>query len=124
MSGMTRTEIIGNVGKDAEMRYTKEGVAVTTFTVAVNLKRGNSKRTQWYKVTAWRKLGEVCANYVKKGMQIYVSGTIDASHWTTQSGETRVSLDLTADDVLFLGGGSGQSQQDNAPREEYENIPF
>lgn len=101
--------IVGNVGRDPEMRYTGGGTAVCSFSVAVS-RRWNDKttneqrdKTTWFKVTAWRQLAETCSQYVKKGMQIMVIGEIEASAYVTQNGEPRASLELTASQVKFLG---------------------
>ena len=104
--------IIGNLGRDPEMRYTPEGIPVTTFTVAVNRRwtdssGGQSEKTWWFKVTCWRKLAEITNQYLKKGRQVMVIGEIDASAWLDQEGKPRASLDLTARDVRFLGGREG-----------------
>ncbi len=123
--------IIGNLGKDPEMRYTPDGTAVTTFTVAVNRKwstsdGGQGEKTWWFKVSCWRKLAETTNQYLKKGRQVMVIGEIDASAWTDQEGKPRASLDLTARDVRFLGGredGSGEPGGSQVPRDE-EDIPF
>ena len=103
--------IIGNLGRDPEMRYTPEGTPVTSFTVAVNRKwtsadGSQGEKTWWFKVTCWRRLAETTNQYLKKGRQVMVIGEVDASAWTGQDGEARASLELTARDVRFLGGGS------------------
>lgn len=129
--------IVGNVGKDPEKRYTQSGVPVTSFTVAVN-ERWNSngeqrEKTYWYRVSAWRALADVCEQYVHKGMQILVSGTVEASAFMGQDGQPRASLELTARDIQFLGSrgdGEGSSSyndggnyDDNVP-ESVDDIPF
>ena len=101
--------IIGNLGKDPEMRYTPDGTPVTSFTVAVNRKwtgrdGGEGEKTWWFKVTCWRKLAETTNQYLKKGRQVMVVGEVDASAWTGQDGEARATLELTANTVKFLGG--------------------
>lgn len=132
--------IVGNVGRDPEMRYTGGGTAVCSFSVAVSRswtdKTTNERRekTTWFKVTAWRQLAETCSQYVKKGMQILVIGEIDASAYVTQNGEPRASLELTASTVKFLGsrgdsGGSSSSYSDEGGyHQDYasdaDDIPF
>jgi single-strand DNA-binding protein len=124
--------IVGNVGKDPEMRYTPDGTPVTSFTVAVNRKwtsgdGGQGEKTWWFKVSCWRKLAETTNQYLKKGRQVMVIGEIDASAWTDQEGKPRASLDLTARDVRFLGtregGGSGEGSSAPVAHDE-EDIPF
>jgi single-strand DNA-binding protein len=124
--------IIGNLGRDPEMRYTAEGTPVTSFTVAVNRRwtnpEGNTaEKTWWFKVTCWRKLAETTNQYLKKGRQVMVIGEIDASAFTGQDGQPRASLELTARDVRFLGGRDesvgGAAPAATYPQEE-EDIPF
>lgn len=129
MAGYQYTIIIGNVGRDAELRYTPQGVAVCDFTVAVsrrwNDKNSNEQRekTTWFKVSAWRGLAETASQYVKKGMQIMVAGEVDASAYTGQDGQARASLDLTARDIKFLGRREDAVHQGEYPSEP-EDLPF
>jgi len=131
-----QTIIIGNLGKDPEMRYTPDGTAVTSFNVAVNRKWTTAQgepgeKTWWFKVSCWRKLAETTNQYLKKGSKVMVIGEVDASAWTDQEGKPRASLELTARDVRFLSGRDGGSSSDSsempagssAPRDE-EDIPF
>jgi single-strand DNA-binding protein len=128
-----QTIIVGNLGADPEMRYTPDGTPVTSFRVAVSRKwtgpDGNqSEKTWWFKVTCWRKLAETTNQYLKKGRQVMVVGEIDVSAWADQEGKPRASLELTARDVRFLGGGRDESGSDAgnmtpAPQSE-EDIPF
>jgi single-strand DNA-binding protein len=125
MAGYQNTTIIGNVGRDPEMRYTGNGVAVCDFTVAVNRKfrTGDEQREEvtWFRVTTWRNMAEICHEYVKRGMLVFVSGAINASAYIPKDGgEPRASLDVTARDVQFL-----TRQEDEQPaRESSERQPF
>jgi single-strand DNA-binding protein len=127
--------IIGNLGKDPEMRYTPDGTPVTSFSVAVTKKKSDgSDKTWWFKVTCWRKLAEVTNQYLKKGRQVMVLGEIDADAYMAQDGQPRASLNLTAFEVKFLGsarddaGGSGAASGGlgSGPTyaQEEEDIPF
>jgi single-strand DNA-binding protein len=123
--------IIGNLGRDPEMRYLADGTPVTSFTVAVNRRWTGQDGTQgektwWFRVTCWRKLAETTNQYLKKGRQVMVIGEIEASAWVGQDGEPRASLDLTARDVRFLGGRD-QIEPDTQEPPEYldeEDLPF
>jgi single-strand DNA-binding protein len=130
------TVIVGNLGRDPEMRYTPSGVPVTTFSVAVNRKwKGQDgephEKTTWFRVKAWRKLGELCNQYLTRGQLVLVEGEVEASAWASQDGEPRASLELTAQNVRFLGsrssanvgGGNGETLRDAPPVDE-ENLPF
>lgn len=117
MASFEQTIIIGNVGKDPEMRYLQNGSAVCSFSVAVSKKwtdkNTNEKheKTKWYKVSCWRQLAETANNYVKKGMQIQVVGEIDARAYIDNAGEAAFSLELTANNLVFLGQrGDGESR--------------
>ena len=143
MAGYEYTIIVGNVGRDPELRYTQGGVAVCSFSVAVttrwNDRQTNEKRekTKWYRVSAWRGLAETCNTYVRKGMQIMVTGTVDASAYINQAGEAAASIELTARDVQFLGrrddetqaggdsgGRSGDYDEFAPPPRDPDDIPF
>ena len=130
------TVIVGNLGRDPEMRYTPSGVPVTTFSVAVSRKwKGQDgeqhEKTTWFRVKAWRKLGELCNQYLSKGRLVLVEGEIDASAWVGQDGEARATLELTAQNVRFLGGRSSGGEFDNGgeafkegPAVGEEDLPF
>lgn len=125
--------IVGNLGKDPEMRYTQAGTPVTSFNVGVNRVWTNDQgvkqeETTWFRATTWNKQAETCAQYLKKGSQVLVTGTVKAAGYTTREGEVAASLEVKADTVRFLSGSGkqGDSQpasQQNAPVDESE-IPF
>ncbi|MHC4646795.1 MAG: single-stranded DNA-binding protein [Planctomycetota bacterium] len=131
MPGYQYCVIMGNVGRDAEMRYTQSGVAVCDFSVAVTRKwsarDGGEQReeTTWFRVSAWRGLAETCGEYVRKGMPIMVAGRVGASSYIAQDGEARASLELTAVDVQFLGHPQdGTAERRNVTPQEQEDLPF
>ena len=130
MAGYQYTIIIGNVGRDAELRYTPTGVAVCDFTVAVsrrwNDRNTNEQRekTTWFKVSAWRGLAETASQFVHKGMQIMVAGEIDASAFQGQDGQPRASLELTARDIKFLGRRGETVGEPGELPSEPEDLPF
>lgn len=132
MSGYQYTIIIGNVGRDPELRQTQSGVAVCDFSVAVT-RRWNDRltgeqreKTTWFKVTAWRSLAEIASQYVRKGMQIMVAGEVAASAYIGQDGQPRASLELTAQDIRFLGrreNGNGNHDDLVAAAEALGGVP-
>lgn len=100
--------IIGNVGRDPEMRYTQGGVAVCDFSVAVNKRyttAGGEQRdeTTWFRVTCWRQLAETMGKYLTKGKQVMVVGEVTASAYTDKAGQPAATLEITANTVKFLG---------------------
>jgi single-strand DNA-binding protein len=120
--------IVGRAGNDPSLKYTQSGVAVTDFSLAVNRKwtDSNGERKEhvtWWRVTCWRKTAEIVAQYVKKGRQVMVvASQIEANAYAGNDGEPRASLDVTADQVIFLSGGESQPRQERSYNEE--NLPF
>ena len=104
---MHKILVIGNVGSDPEMRYTPNGSAVTSFSVATNRRYTTSageqkEETEWFRVSAWNKLAETCNQYVVKGMKVYVEGRVSSSACTDQEGQARSSLEINCTEVQFL----------------------
>ena len=124
--------IIGRVGRDAEMRYTPSGQAVTSFSVAVSenyTKDGEKvKSTIWVRVSAWGKLAEVCNQYIKKGKLVQCIGKLKGDTagnpriFNKQDGTPSASFEMTANSVLFLSKDEGESQAQPAVVEE--DMPF
>ena len=131
-----KTIVVGHLGRDPEMRYTQSGVPVTSFSVATTRKWSSAsgeqqEKTTWFRVTCWRKLAELTAQYLKKGRLVLVEGDIEASAFTDREGNARASLELTATNIKFLGGrgeggevgGGGAGGGEDFPVHEDE-IPF
>ena len=103
--------IIGHLGRDPEMRFTPSGKPVTNFSVAVNRQYtgGNGetvKETYWFKCTAWDKQAEICNQYLQKGRAVFVEGILQSRSWETGDGQKRSTIDVRAERIQFLGGGS------------------
>ncbi|MBZ0278313.1 MAG: single-stranded DNA-binding protein [Anaerolineae bacterium] len=138
MTSWHQTIIIGNLGRDPELRYLPSGVAVCDFSVAVSEAWTDSQtnerreKTTWYKVSVWGKQAENCKQYLAKGRSVMVVGTVEARAYMNNAGEPAASLDLRARDVRFLGGrdGQGQGQRDGGyndfapPPDNIGDIPF
>ena len=107
MASMAKISIIGNVGRDPELRMTAGGRPVCDFSVAVNRVSGSggerSEQTDWYRVSCWGKQAETAQQIVQKGQQIYVDGRFSPREWTTKEGEKRTSLDISCNDFQLLG---------------------
>ena len=102
---MNKLTIIGNLTADPEMRATPSGVTVCTFTVAVNRRFANSdgdRITDFFRINAWRQLGDTCGRYLAKGRKVAVVGELQARTYQAKVGTTRMSLDVAADEVEFL----------------------
>ena len=121
---MNKLFIIGNLTRDPEMRSTSTGDSVCSFTVAVNRRRASNAEAgqpeaDFFRVSAWRQLGENCNRYLAKGRKVAVVGAVQVSTYTAQDGATRASLEVTADDVEFLSprgegeGGMGRPAEQN-----------
>lgn len=134
MAGFNQVIIVGNVGRDPEMRYLQSGVPVCNFSVAVNSITGSGEtrqeKTTWFRVAAWRQLAETCNTYVRKGMQVMVVGSVETRAYLDQSGQPQATLELTARDVRFLGSrtDAGGQQGDYGGYEgggsDMSDIPF
>ena len=132
---MNKIVIIGNLTGTPELRVTQSGLSVCQFTVAVNSKRKDDGAT-FFRVTAWRALGETCHKYLDKGRKVMVCGAVSASAYTGRDGKPRASLEVTAEDVEFLSamGHDAQAAQEETAQQqgteggftavETEDLPF
>ena len=112
---MNKLIIIGNLTRDPELRTTSTGVQVCSFTVAVNRRRTNNAdagqpEADFFRVTAWRQLGELCAKYLSKGRKVSIVGSVSVSTYTGNDGQTRASLEVMANEVEFLSSRSEASE--------------
>ena len=98
---MNKLAAIGNLTRDPELRSTPNGIPVCTFTIAVNGRKQDEPAT-FFRITAWRQLGENCNRYLAKGKKVFVSGPVSVSTYTAKDGSTKASLEVTAEDVEFL----------------------
>ena len=122
---MNKLTIIGNLTRDPELRTTNTGVNVCDFTVAVNRRQrrdaqGNQPEADFFRVSAWRERGELCAKYLAKGRKVCVIGPVSVRTFTGSDGQTRASLEVTADEVEFLSSRSDAEAAGgyNAPASE------
>ena len=100
--------LVGNLGKDPELRYTANGTAVVNFPLATseNFKdrEGNKQeKTEWHNIVAWRQLAEICGKYLHKGKQIYIEGKLQTRKWQDKNGVDRYSTEIVADSMQMLG---------------------
>jgi single-strand DNA-binding protein len=111
--GVNKVTLIGNLGADPEMKYTAGGTAICKFRIATTEKfkdrEGNQQeRTEWHRIVAWAKLAEICGQYLSKGKQVYIEGSLRTSSWDDNDGNKRYMTEVNARDVQFLSGGNGQ----------------
>ena len=134
--GINKAILVGNLGNDPETRYTQGGMAVTKISLATTSVRkdrdgNNQEKTEWHRVTFFGKLGEIAAEYLRKGSQVYVEGRITYSEHTGDDGQKRYYTDIVADEMQMLGGrgeggggggsyerGPRQPRQESAPRQQ------
>ena len=141
MAGLNKVILIGNLGRDPELRYTQSGQAVANFTLATTesiTKRDGERedRTEWHRIVAWGKLAEICGEYLSKGRQIYVEGRIQTREWEDKEGNKRWTTEIVARNMQMLGrrsegAGAGEpaepSSGSSGPAEVSGNgddIPF
>jgi len=121
--GLNKVMIIGNLGRDPEMRYTPSGRPVTTFSVAVSRswKSSNGEHrseTEWFKIVAWGKLAEICKEYLNKGQQVYIEGRLQTREWEDKEGQQRTTVEVVANEMTMLGERRDKSQNDENPPED------
>jgi single-strand DNA-binding protein len=117
MAGVNKAIIIGRLGRDPETKYTSDGTAITNFSVATSEEwkdkhSGEKKeKTEWHRIVAYRKLAEICSEYLAKGRQVYIEGRIQTREWEDNNGNKRTVTEIVASDVRFLGGaGAGDAR--------------
>lgn len=116
--------LVGRLGNDPEVRYTQDGTPVASFSLATDeqWKDKNGKKvqkTEWHKIIAWRKLGEVCGEYLTKGKLIYIEGKIQTRQWENKDGIKQYTTEIIAQSMKMLSGpGDGQSKQSGQSKPE------
>jgi single-strand DNA-binding protein len=142
MAGVNKVILVGNLGRDPEIRYTKDGQAVANFTLATteNFSSREGKReerTEWHRIVVWGKTAENCAQYLSKGRTVYIEGRIQTREWEDKEGQKRKTTEVVAQTVQFLGGprgsGTGPARESggfDAPADDApapaggDDIPF
>jgi single-strand DNA-binding protein len=102
--------LIGNLGKDPELKYTPSGTAVAKFSLATNERFKDKSgewqdRTEWHNIVAWQRTAEIAAEYLKKGRTVYIEGRIQTRSWEDKEGQKRYTTEIVAQDLVLLGGG-------------------
>jgi len=131
MASVNRVILIGNLGRDPELRYLQSGQAVTSFSVATNDRWTDregkpQERTEWHRVVVWGKQAENCANYLAKGRSVYIEGRLQTREWEDKEGQKRQTTEIVAQTVQFLGGrdgaGSGPRAGGASPVREHDSA--
>ncbi len=131
MRGVNKVILVGNLGRDPEVRYIKDGTAVANLRLATsetwNDQNGQKQeRTEWHRVVAWGKLAEIAKEYMSKGRQIYVEGKLQTRSWDDRDGNKRYTTEVKADQIIMLGsrGDSAGARDTPAPPPEPAAAPF
>ena len=143
MKSLNRVQLIGNLTRDPELRYTPSGKPVCTFGLATNRSWNTDsgekhEETEFHKIVAWNKLGELCSQFLVKGRKVYVEGRLQTRKWKTQEGQDRETTEIVIDDMILLDSkkqeqqpapavNEQESQQiadDAAAAEDTDEIPF
>ena len=129
-SGLNKAILIGNLGKDPEVRYTPSGVAVANFSIATsetwtNKEGQKETRTEWHRVVAFARLAEICGEYLSKGKQVYIEGRIQTRDWEDQNGVKRYTTEIVANQMQMLGArdNAGGARPESPPVAEYPGAP-
>ena len=133
MAGVNKVILLGNLGRDPEVRYTPSGAAVANFTIATSEEWRDKdsgekqERTEWHRVVAWRRLGEICGEYLHKGSQVYIEGRLQTKSWEDREGNKRYTTEIVAQNMQMLGSprkeGKTKSVEERYPDEEPISIP-
>ena len=112
--------LVGNLGRDPELRYTPQGTPVCSFTMATNERRKDKAgemqdQTTWFRVTLWGRQAETASQYLTKGRPVYIEGRLRVEEWTDRDGKPRHTLEVNATDMQFIGGGRGEEAAVSRP---------
>jgi len=115
MASVNKAIVLGNLGRDPELRHTASGKAVATLRLATNEQWNDQagerqERTEWHSVVVWGRQAENCSQYLKKGRTVYVEGRLQTRKWQDKEGQDRYTTEIVADRVQFIGGGQGGGQ--------------
>ena len=143
MAGINKVILIGRLGRDPEVRYTPDGTAIANFSIATSEEwkdkaTGEKKeRTEWHRIVAFRRLGEICGEYLSKGRQVYIEGRLQTRDWQDKDGVKRYTTEIVASQMQMLGSresydsrGTGGFQRDEIPpgsefpNSQDDDIPF
>lgn len=120
--------LVGNVGRDPEIRHLDKGVAVANFSLATteNYTAKNGEKvstTEWHNIVAWRQLAEVSEKFIKKGSQLYIEGRLRTRAWDDQNGNKRYTTEIYADTIQLLGRREGQTEMNGSATPASETAP-
>ena len=128
MAGVNKVILIGNLGKDPEVKYLDSGVAVANFSLATTESYKNKEgervsQTEWHNIVLWRGLAEITEKYLKKGNSVYIEGKIRSRKWEDKEGNTRYTTEILADNMTMLGKKENSFAEKKETTPEEESIP-
>lgn len=136
MAGLNKVILIGNLGRDPEVRYTPSGLAIANFSIATSENWANKNgeketRTEWHRIVAFGKLGEICGEYLSRGKQVYIEGRLQTREWEDKEGIKRYTTEIVASQMLMLGAkdsidaarSSANMQKSDMPAPSFPNAP-
>jgi single-strand DNA-binding protein len=129
---MNKAQVIGNLGADPEVRYTPKGTPVATFSVATTERwKGQDgqqqEHTEWHRIVVWRRLAEICGEYLKKGSKVYIEGKMQTRKWQDQQGNDRYTTEIIGTSMEMLNGQRNNAPENDPgppPSHEGEDVPF
>ena len=132
MAGVNKVILVGNLGKDPEVKYLDSGIAVANFSLATteNYKNKEGERvsqTEWHNIVLWRGLAEVAEKYLKKGSSIYIEGRIRTRKWEDDDGKTRYNTEILGDNMTMLGGKpqpENKNEDITSSENDEDDLPF
>ena len=133
MAGVNKAILVGNLGKDPEVRYLDSGVAVANFSLATSESYKNKEgervsQTEWHNIVVWRGLAEVAEKWLKKGSSVYIEGKIRTRKWEDKEGNTRYTTEILADNMTMLGGKPSTDSTNNetvdSSNDSSDDLPF
>lgn len=133
MASVNKVILVGNLGAEPEVRYTPSGKAVASFNLATREqwtgKDGEkTEKTEWHRIVAWARLGEICGEYLHKGSQVYIEGRLQTRTWEDRDGNKRSTTEIVAQTMQMLGspssrGGAAKTKEERFPDEEPISVP-
>ena len=132
MASVNKAILLGNLGADPEIRYTPSGTAVANFNLATHEQWTNKdgekeEKTEWHRIVAWARLGEICGEYLHKGSQVYIEGRLQTRSWEDREGNKRYTTEIIAQTMQMLGtpskAGAAKSAEERFPSDEPVSIP-
>lgn len=129
MSGVNKVILVGFLGRDPEVRFTKSGQAVASFSLATSEKwtgkdGQKEEKTEWHRIIAWGKLGEICGEYLSKGKQVYIEGRLQTREWDDKDGNKKQTTEVVANNMTMLGqAGAGSNSQSSAGSQSSSGGP-